>query len=401
VSSFGEQLTKRPHIFAMFILVSPVFSPFSLLAQTTARSLLPGDSIARSGDQEVQDVLAQENPPQQSIEPQRPSASPQNKGSGQGTPNAEPGTILGTVTDMNGNPVAGATIGLEGTEPSNVRTVTTNDDGFFEIHDVEPGIPYHVTISATGFTHWESPVVVLKPGQREVLNVSKLRIEEVHTTITVTPESSDEMAVEQVKVEEKQRGFGVFPNFFAVYDPNPAPLTAKLKFSLAFRAIRDPFTAAGMAMIAGAGQAAGTPAYVRGAKGFGERFGASYANQFTAIFIGGALLPSLLHQDPRYFYQGSGTKKSRALHALSNLFITRGDNGRAEPNFSTLGGDLASAAISNVYYPELNEGARLVFQNFAINTAVHAGVRLLQEFVFRPTKGTVVRNAGNPRVQFE
>ena len=32
--------------------------------------------------------------------------------------------------------------------------------------------------------------------------------------------------------------------------------------------------------------------------------------------IGGAILPSLLHQDPRYFYQGSGTKKSRALHAL-------------------------------------------------------------------------------------
>lgn len=389
MSSFDEQLTKRPHIFAMFILVLPVFPSFSLLAQTTARSLR-GDPIARSGSQEVQDALAQENPPQQSIEPQRPSAPQQNESSRQGTPRSESGTILGTVTDINDDPVAGATIGLHGTEPSHVRTVMTNDDGFFEIHDVEPGIPYHVTISATGLAQWESPVVVLKPGQREVLDVSKLRIEEVHTTVTVTPESSDEMAIQQVKIEEKQRGFGIIPNFFAVYDPNPAPLNAKLKFDLAFRAIRDPFTAAGIAMIAGAGQVAGTPAYVGGAKGFGERFGASYANQFTAVMIGGALLPSLLHQDPRYFYQGSGTKKSRALHALSNLFITRGDNGRTEPNFSTLGGDLASAAISNVYYPEPNEGARLLFQNFAINTAVHAGVRLLQEFVFSPTKGTVV-----------
>jgi len=268
--------------------------------------------------------------------------------------------------------------------------VMTNDDGSFEIHDVQPGIPYQVTISATGFENWESPVVVLKPGQREVLDVSKLRIEEVHTTVTVTPESSDEMAVQQVKVEETQRGLGIIPNFFAIYDPNPAPLNAKLKFNLAFRAIRDPFTAAGVAVIAGAGQAAGAPAYVQGVKGFGERFGAIYANQATSIMIGGALLPSLLHQDPRYFYQGSGTRKSRALHALSNLFIARGDNGRKEPNFSSLGGDLASAAISNVYYPERSEGAGLLFENFAINTAVHAGVRLLQEFVFRPTKGTVV-----------
>ena len=313
------------------------------------------------------------------------------KTAGERTPGSESGTILGTVTDINDDPVAGATIGLHGTEPSHVRTVMTNDDGFFEIHDVEPGIPYHVTISAAGLAQWESPVVVLKPGQREVLDVSKLQIEEVHTAITVTPESSEEVAVQQVKIEEKQRGFGIIPNFFAVYDPNPAPLNANLKFRLAFRAIRDPFTAVGMAAIAGAGQASGSPAYVRGAKGFAERFGASYTNQFTAIMIGGAILPSLLHQDPRYFYQGSGTKKSRALHALSNLFVTRGDNGRTEPNFSSLGGDLASAAISNIYYPEANEGARLVFENFAINTAVHAGVRLLQEFVFRPTKGTVVR----------
>jgi hypothetical protein len=390
VSSFGEQLTKRLHIFALFILALPMFPLLSLLAQTTARPP-PGDPIARSGSQEAHEAFAQEKSPQQSIEPRSPSAPQQDENSSRGTPGSESGTIQGTVTDINDNPVAGATIGLHDTEPSHVRTAMSNDAGFFEIGDLEPGILYHVTVSARGLALWESPVFVLKPGQREVLDVSKLQIEEVQTAITVTPESSDEVAVQQVKVEETQRGFGIIPNFFAVYDPNPAPLSANLKFRLAFRAIRDPFTAVGVAAIAGAGQASRSPAYVQGAKGFGERFGASYANQFTAIMIGGAILPSLLHQDPRYFYQGSGTKKSRALHALSNLFVTKGDNGRTEPNFSSLGGDLASAAISNAYYPEANKGARLVFENFAINTAVHAGVRLLQEFVFRPTKGTVVR----------
>ncbi len=397
MSSFGESLTRRSHIFAMFLLVLPVFPSVSLFPQTTPRSL-SGDSIAGFASPPGKGASAPVNPPERSIEPQRSSVPPQNESSRPGTPRSQSGTILGTVTDTNDNPVAGATIGLHGAEPSDVLTVMTNDDGLFEIHDVKPGISYQVTISATGFASWESPVIVLKPGQREVLDVKKLRIEEVHTNVTVTPESSDEMAVQQVKIEETQRGFGIIPNFFAVYDPNPAPLNAKLKFDLAFRAIRDPFTGVGVAVIAGAGQAGGYPAYVQGMKGFGERFGAIYANQATAIMIGGALLPSLLHQDPRYFYQGSGTKMSRAWHALSNLFITKGDNGSTEPNFSSLGGDLASAAISNLYYPRQNRGARLVFENFGLNTAVHAGVRLLQEFVFRPTKGTVVSNTGVPRL---
>jgi hypothetical protein len=294
---------------------------------------------------------------------------------------------------MNDQPVAGAAVGLQGPQHSEVRKATTDGLGFFKLEGVEPGIPYQVSVSATGFAHWESPAITLNPGQREVLDVIKLRIEGLQTTVTVTPESTDEIAIEQVRVEEKQRGFGIIPNFFAVYDPNPAPLRAKLKFDLAVRAVRDPFTLAGVAMLAAVGQAAGNPAYVQGLRGYGERFGANYANQFTSIMIGGAVLPSLLHQDPRYFYQGSGTKTSRALHALSYLFIAKWDNGRIGPNFSSLGGDLASAAVANAYYPERNEEARLVFESFAINTAVHAAIRLLQEFAFHPLKGTVVGNS--------
>jgi hypothetical protein len=287
---------------------------------------------------------------------------------------------------MNDDPVPGATVVLQGPVASDRRTVATNDNGFFEIRDVEPAVPYQVTISARGFAHWESPVVILEPGQYEILDVSKLRIEEVQTTVTVSPESSEKIAIQQVKIEEKQRGFGIIPNFFEVYGPNPAPLTAKLKFSLAFRFARDPFSVARVAILAGVGQAANTSNYVQGAKGFGERFGANYASSFTDIIVGGAVLPSLLHQDPRYFYQGTGTKKSRAVHAISNLLITKGDNGHAQPNYSILGGDLASAAISTLYYPESNRDAGLFFQNFAIDTAAHLAFRLLEEFVFRPSR---------------
>jgi hypothetical protein len=327
---------------------------------------------------------------------QHPSSLAQNKTVLHGASVSSLATIVGTVTDINGQPVEGATVTLKGPQATDLRTVTTSASGFFEFDDVATAISYHVTVSAIGFAPRESPVIVLQPGQREQLDVGKLRISEVHTTLTVSPESSHEIAVQQVEVEEKQRGFGIIPNFFTVYDPNPAPLTAKLKFDLSFRALRDPFTFAGVALIAGVGQATGSPAYGQGARGYGERFAANYANQFTTILIGGAVLPSLLHQDPRYYYQGSGTRPSRALHALSNLFITKGDNGRTEPNFSSMGGDLASAAIASSYYPERNEDARTMLESFAINTAVHAAVRLLQEFVFHPRKATEVDDTLDP-----
>lgn len=343
----------------MFILVLPVLASLTLLAQTTAPSP-PRDPAAKSSTQEVQ------------------GPSPQ--------PNPQPGNISGTVTDVNDDAVIGATVVLQGPVTSDGRTVITNDNGFFEIRDVESGIPYHVAISATGFADWASAVFILDPGQYKILDVSKLRIEEVQTTVTVSPETAEEIAIQQVKIEEKQRGVGIVPNFFAIYVPNPEPLTAKLKFSLAFRFARDPFSVARVAILSGVGQAGNTSNYVHGAKGFGERFGANYASSFTDIMVGGAVLPSLLHQDPRYFYQGTGTKRSRAVHAVSNLFITKGDNGHSQPNYSLLGGDLASAAISSFYYPKSSRGAGLFFQNFAIDTAAHMAFRLLQEFVFRPAR---------------
>ena len=97
--------------------------------------------------------------------------------------------------------------------------------------------------------------------------------------------------------------------------------------------------------------------------------------------IGDAILPSLLHPDPRYFYQGTGTTGSRIRHAMFSAFVAKGDNGRWQPNYSSLGGDLASSAPANLYYPQSNRGAGLVFGNFAIGTAERIGASLAQEFL--------------------
>jgi hypothetical protein len=178
-------------------------------------------------------------------------------------------------------------------------------------------------------------------------------------------------------------------NFYVNYDKNPMPLTTKMKYQLALKAATDPVTIAGIAVLAGIYQAADTPNYVQGLKGYGQRFGATYTDRFTDIMIGGAILPSLLHQDPRYFYQGTGTKASRALHAISAPFVAKGDNGQWQFNYSSIGGDLASGALSNLYYPPSNRGASLVFTGALVSTGGRIAEALAQEFLFHKITTTV------------
>src|ERR1700740_1496991 len=179
-------MTKLWHISVMFILVLPALPFLALLAQTTAPSL-PGDPATKSSTQEAQRPSAQENQSQQPSQPKSPLPPPQEQNSGQPAPD-QPGNISGTVTDVNDDAVVGATVVLQGPVTSDGQTVITNDNGFFEIRDVTPGISYDVTISASGFANWTS-VFMLDPGQYKILDVSKLRVEEVQTTVTVSPET--------------------------------------------------------------------------------------------------------------------------------------------------------------------------------------------------------------------
>jgi hypothetical protein len=297
-------------------------------------------------------------------------------------PRPQPGIIVGTVVDVNDDPVPGASVTIQSPIVSDPRAVVSNANGFFEFMDLQPASSYHVVITAPGFASWTSDEVVLKPGQYLILNVSKLHIATALTQVNVGY-STEEIATEQLKVEEQQRIFGFIPNFLVQYDANAAPLTAKMKFHLAAKVAFDPVTFIGVGVFAAANQAGNTPDYRQGVIGYGERYGAAYANGVSDIMIGGAILPSLLHQDPRYYYQGTGTNKSRVLHALASPFVCKGDNGLWQPNYSTIGGDLAAAALSNAYYPASNRGVRLFLSQFFIDTGQRAAANLAQEFILR------------------
>lgn len=288
------------------------------------------------------------------------------------------GQITGTVTDSNGDVVSGATVVLQRAGAKDPLKLVSDDNGFFDFKQLEPG-GYRVTISAPDFADWTSADLVLNPGQYMLLTECKLRLQ-VTTTVNVG-DRPDEIAIEQLQVEEKQRVFGVIPNFYVVYEANPAPLTARMKFHLALKTSSDIVSVLGVGALAGINQAGDTPDYRQGWAGYGERFGAAAADGFSDIMIGGAILPSLLRQDPRYHYQGTGTNTSRILHAVSGPFICKGDNGKSQPNFSSIGGDLSSAALSNLYYPTSNRGTGLVFQNFFLTTGERVLSSLAQEFV--------------------
>jgi len=297
-------------------------------------------------------------------------------------PEPQPAHISGTVTDVNGDIVPGATVILQTTMQPDPQKVLASDNAFFQFDNLKAGVPYQLTITANGFSDWKSDVMTLTPGQFELVPDIQLKIAASAVSVTVTA-SRAELATEQVKLEEQQRVLGFIPNFYVVYDHNAVPLTAKLKFELALKVSVDPVTFAGTSFLALLNQASHYPDYVEGAKGYGQRFGAIYADDLTDIMIGGAILPSVLHQDPRYFYQGTGTTKSRLLHALSNPVICRGDNGRWQPNFSSLGGYLASGAIANAYYPASNRGGGLVLNTFLVDFSANEANSVIQEFILR------------------
>jgi hypothetical protein len=292
------------------------------------------------------------------------------------------GTISGTVVDRTGTAVSRAHVRLTPEVPSRAREVLTGDEGQFSFADLPPGA-FQLAITAEGFATQASSGT-LRSGQSYVFPLITLAVATAIMEVRVEL-SPIELAQEQLKDQEKQRVFGFIPNFYVSYVPNAAPLTSKQKFQLAWKSTVDPVTFGLTGAVAGIEQAQDRfSGYGQGAQGYAKRYGATYADLVTNTFIGGAILPSLLKQDPRYFYKGTGSKRSRSLYAIANSVICKGDNGHWQANYSAILGSLAAGGISNLYYPASDRnGAALTFENALIGIGASAATNLLQEFVIR------------------
>ncbi len=190
------------------------------------------------------------------------------------------------------------------------------------------------------------------------------------------PSSDDEF-----KAAKKQRLLGIMPAFNTVPGGVAKPLKPSQKFDLWFRSAVDPFTFAVAGLDAGIEQANNThPDYHQGFEGYAKRFGAAYADNVDGNFWGNAVLPSLLHQDPRYFRLGHGSAKRRLGYALLSTVRCKGDNGKWQPSYSNIAGNLIGGAISNAYYPASDRGVGQTFESAFTVTAEGAFGSMAFEF---------------------
>jgi Carboxypeptidase regulatory-like domain len=291
--------------------------------------------------------------------------------------------ISGRIVDQTGVAVVGARITLTGQNSWQSQETLTGDDGLFTFTNAAPG-SFHLTMAAAGFATQEFSGILSSTENFTVPQIV-LTVASVNTEVRVVPPSQVEIAREQIREEEKQRALGIIPNFYVTYIPDAAPLTPGQKFGLAWKSMVDPVTFGLTGAIAGLQQAQNDfSGYGQGAEGYGRRYGAAYGDMVTSTLIGSAILPSLLKQDPRYFYKGTGSKRSRLLYAIANSVICKGDNGRWQANYSAIIGGLAAGGISNLYYPAKDrEGAELTFENALIGIGATAAANVLQEFVIK------------------
>jgi Carboxypeptidase regulatory-like domain len=292
------------------------------------------------------------------------------------------GSISGIIVDQTGTAISDATVRLTRQDESLTQEMSSDEDGRFSFPNISRG-PFELTFTSPGFAT-RTLSGSLRSGERYVMPQIALTLAPANTEVRVVPERT-EMAEDQIKDEEKQRVLGVIPNFYVSYLTHAVPLTPKQKFELAWKTTTDPISFGINGVIAGLQQAQNDfSGYEQGAQGYAKRYGASYGDFVAGTFIGSAILPSLLKQDPRYFYKGSGSKRSRALYAIASSVMCKGDDGHWQANYSSILGGLAAGGISNLYYPAKDRnGASLTFENALIGIGASAGANLLQEFLIR------------------
>ena len=289
-------------------------------------------------------------------------------------------SIAGRIVDPSGVGIAGAALKLTGVGEAPGQEAISDNDGRFVFANATPG-PFHLIVTAAGFATQEFSGSLAAENNFDVPQIT-LSIAEVVTEVKVVPPQL--IAEAQIKDQEKQKALGFIPNFYVTYVPNAVALAPRQKFELAWKTMIDPVTFGITGAVAGLQQANNDfSGYGQGAQGYAKRYGAAYADMVTSTLIGGALFPSLFKQDPRYFYKGTGSKRSRLLYALANSVICKGDNGHWQANYSALLGSLAAGGISNLYYPPKDRDAGLTLQNALIGLGATAAANVLQEFVVK------------------
>jgi len=201
------------------------------------------------------------------------------------------------------------------------------------------------------------------------------------TTAKPDPKASAADGLGSSMATSDKRAFGIVPNYRST-NAGAAfqPIGTKQKIGIAARDSFDwsVFLIAGG--YAGLGQMTNqNPSFHQGTAGYANRYARIYLDIIIGNFLTEGFLPSLLHEDPRYFRLGHGTFWHRLGYATSRSLVTRTDSGGNRFSFSEVLGDSISAGISNAYYPD-NRNAGDNFRKLAFQLGTDAVGDVLKEF---------------------
>jgi len=175
----------------------------------------------------------------------------------------------------------------------------------------------------------------------------------------------------------------IFPGVNTVKNPDAVvpPLTAKQKYWMFWQRTFDRSLPLEALFFAGISQGINySPRYGQGWGPFAERFGSYSASIATTSFFADAFLPSLLHQDPRYFRKGRGSFGSRLLNSLASEFVTHTDSGTTTFNTSGVLGFGMSTALSNAWAPRSGITFGNTMQRLAVKVVISSALNLFREF---------------------
>ena len=159
------------------------------------------------------------------------------------------------------------------------------------------------------------------------------------------------------------------------------PLTSGGKVQLALEDSFDPSAFLVAGFFAGTAMAQDQyHAFGQGAKGFAKYYGGAFADQAVGNFMTEGLMPSVLHQDPRYFNKGKGGFWKRTGYAISREFVTRNDEGRNVFNTSEILGNGIAAGIANAYYPAADRTAGKTLNKWGQQLYLDTAFNVMKEF---------------------
>lgn len=182
--------------------------------------------------------------------------------------------------------------------------------------------------------------------------------------------------------KKDDRMFYVMPNYLTVDNESQVqPISWKTKFAITAKGTFDPYEFFIVGVVAGIRQAENAyPAFGEGMAGYGKRYGAAFADQVDGNMMTGAVFPSILRTDPRYFRMGKGRLSHRFGYAASRVLVTRKDSGGSIFDIPEFAGNATAIAISNLYYPASDRGFISSFSGFAVQMGIDAFGNELKEF---------------------